>query len=247
MVQQAAAKHHVPCVLELGGKSPQIIFADADLEKALPVVARAITQAAGQTCSAGARLLVQESVYDKFVAMVAERFKQLRVGTHDMDLDVGPVINPQQKKRIEGYVKQALDSGVPLLAEGFLAPNLPSGGYFVKPALFGPVPRNHVLACEEVFGPVLSALAFKDEEDAVRLANATDYGLVGAVWTADGGRQQRVSKRLRCGQVFINCYGAGGGVELPFGGTKKSGHGREKGFLALEHLSTTKTVVNYHG
>ena len=93
---------------------------------------------------------------------------------------------------------------------------------------------------------MLSAIPFRDEEDAVRLANATDYGLVGAVWTTDGARQQRVSKRLRCGQVFINCYGAGGGVELPFGGTKKSGHGREKGFIALEHMSTTKTVVNHH-
>jgi aldehyde dehydrogenase (NAD+) len=123
---------------------------------------------------------------------------------------------------------------------------VPSGGYFVKPALFGPVPRDHQLACDEVFGPVLSAFGFKDEADAVRLANATDYGLVGAVWTTDGARQQRVSKRLRCGQVFINCYGAGGGVELPFGGMKKSGHGREKGFIALEHMSTTKTVVNYH-
>lgn len=104
-----------------------------------------------------------------------------------------------------------------------------------------------MLVCEEVFGPVLSAIAFKDEEDAVRLANATDYGLVGSVWTQNGGRQQRVSKRMRCGQVFINCYGAGGGVELPFGGVKKSGHGREKGFLALEHMTTTKTVVNFHG
>jgi aldehyde dehydrogenase (NAD+) len=109
------------------------------------------------------------------------------------------------------------------------------------------VPRDHALACDEVFGPVLSAIPFRDEEDAVRLANATDYGLVRAVWTTDGARQQRVSKRLRCGQVFINCYGAGGGVELPLGGTKKSGHGRETGFIALEHVSMTKTVVNHHG
>ena len=128
-----------------------------------------------------------------------------------------------------------------------MADGLSPNGYWIKPALFGPVPRNHALACQEVFGPVLSAIAFKDEEDAVRLANATEYGLVGAVWTTNGGRQQRVSKRMRCGQVFINCYGAGGGVELPFGGVKKSGHGREKGFLALEHMTTTKTVVNFHG
>ena len=246
-LQQAAAKNHVPCVLELGGKSPQIVFADADIDKAVPVIVKAILQAAGQTCLAGSRLLVQESIYDQVVAKVAERFKQLKVGTHDMDLDLGPVINLRQKQRVERFVKQAVESGVPLLAQGSFAPNLPSGGYFVKPALFGPVPRNHALACDEVFGPVLSALPFKDEEDAIRLANATDYGLVGAVWTLDGGRQQRVSKRLRCGQVYINGYGAGGGVELPFGGIKKSGHGREKGFIALEHMSTTKTVVNFHG
>ena len=109
------------------------------------------------------------------------------------------------------------------------------------------MPRDHKLACEEVFGPVLSAIPFRDEEDAVALANATDYGLVGAVWTSNGDRQQRVAKRMNCGQVFINNFGAGGGVELPFGGMKKSGHGREKGFLALEHMTTTKTIVHFHG
>ena len=130
---------------------------------------------------------------------------------------------------------------------GQLAPGLSPNGFWVVPALFGPVPREHSLACQEVFGPVLSAIPFRDEQDAIALANSTDYGLVGAVWTRDGGRQQRVSKRMRCGQVYINCYGAGGGVELPFGGVKKSGHGREKGFLALEHMTVTKTVVNFHG
>jgi aldehyde dehydrogenase (NAD+) len=181
LVQQAAARNHVPCVLELGGKSPQLIFADAELDKALPIVVKAIIQAAGQTCSAGARLLVQDSIYDEFVGMVAERFRQLKVGTHDMDLDLGPVINAQQRQRVEGFVQRAIASGVPLLAEGSFAPNLPTGGFFVKPALFGPVPRNNELACDEVFGPVLSAMPFKDEEDAVRLANATEYGLVGSV------------------------------------------------------------------
>lgn len=132
-------------------------------------------------------------------------------------------------------------------ADGRFADDLPSGGYWVKPTLFGPVPRDHALACDEVFGPVLAAMPFDDEANAIRLANATDFGLVGSVWTRDGDRQQRVAKRMRCGQVFINCYGAGGGVELPFGGVKKSGHGREKGFLALEHMSVTKTVIHRHG
>jgi aldehyde dehydrogenase (NAD+) len=109
------------------------------------------------------------------------------------------------------------------------------------------VPRGNALAQEEVFGPVLAAFPFEDEADAIALANATEYGLLAAVWTENGGRQQRVSKAVRCGQVFINTYGAGGGVELPFGGVKRSGHGREKGFLALEEMSTTKTLVQFHG
>jgi aldehyde dehydrogenase (NAD+) len=247
LVQASAARNHVPCTLELGGKSPQVIFADAELDKALPVVVKAIVQHAGQTCSAGSRLLVQQQIYDSFVGQVAAAFGKLRAGTPEMNLDCGPVMNATQRDRIQAFTKSAIDGGVPLLGQGALADGLSANGYWIKPALFGPVPRDHALACEEVFGPVLSAIPFKDEEDAVRMANATDYGLVGAVWTANGARQQRVSKRMRCGQVFINCYGAGGGVELPFGGMKKSGHGREKGFLALEHMTVTKTVVNFHG
>ena len=134
-----------------------------------------------------------------------------------------------------------------MLAEGQIDSRVPTGGYYVKPTLFGAVPRNNTLTHEEVFGPVLAAMPFEDEADAIALANGTAYGLLAAVWTENGGRQQRVSKALRCGQVFINSYGAGGGVELPFGGVKKSGHGREKGFLALEEMSVTKTVVQYHG
>lgn len=247
LVQASAARNHIPCTLELGGKSPQVVFADAELDKALPVVVKAIVQHAGQTCSAGSRLLVQQDVYDAFVGQVAAAFDKLRAGTPEMNLDCGPVMNATQRDRIQGFTRAAIDSGVPLLGQGRLAEGLSPNGYWIEPALFGPVPRGHALACEEVFGPVLSAIPFKDEEDAVRLANATEYGLIGAVWTTNGARQQRVSKRMRCGQVFINCYGAGGGVELPFGGVKKSGHGREKGFLALEHMSITKTVVNFHG
>lgn len=247
LVQQAAARNHVGCTLELGGKSPQLVFADADLEKALPVVVRAIIQHAGQTCSAGSRLLVQQDIYDAFMAQVAKAFSKMRVGTPEMDLDCGPLMNPTQRDRVAGFKKHAIETGIPLLAEGTLADGLNPNGYWVTPALFGNVPRDHQLACQEVFGPVLSAIPFKDEEDAIHVANSTDYGLVGAVWTRDGDRQQRVAKRMNCGQVFINNFGAGGGVELPFGGMKKSGHGREKGFLALEHMTTTKTIVHHHG
>ncbi len=235
------------CVLELGGKSPQIVFADADLDRALPLIVRAIVQNAGQTCTAGSRLLVQREIFDSFVARVAEAFAKTRVGTPEMDLDCGPLMNPAQQARVQRYIDNARAAGVPLLAQGQLAEGVPLGGYWVRPALFGPVPRDHALAREEVFGPVLAALLFDDEADAIALANATDYGLLAAVWTENGGRQQRVAKAVRAGQVFINCYGAGGGVELPFGGTKRSGHGREKGLLALEELSTTKTLVQFHG
>jgi aldehyde dehydrogenase (NAD+) len=247
LVQQAAAKHAVKCVLELGGKSPQIVFEDADLERALPIFLKAIVQNAGQTCTAGSRLLVQRTVYDKVVQRMADLMANTRVGTPEADLDCGPVMNPAQLARVNRYLDGAKAAGVPLLAQGQIVEGTPTTGYYVRPTLFGPVPRDAVLAREEVFGPVLSAMPFDDEADAIALANATDYGLLAAVWTENGGRQQRVSKAVRAGQVFVNCYGAGGGVELPFGGTKRSGHGREKGMMALEEMSSSKTVVLYHG
>jgi aldehyde dehydrogenase (NAD+) len=247
LVQQAAAKNAVKCVLELGGKSPQIVFDDVDVERAVPIVVRAIVQNAGQTCTAGSRLLVQRSIHDVFVARVAEAFAKVRVGTPEMDLDCGPVMNPAQQRRVQRYVDGAKAAGIPVIAQGRIADGVPPGGYWVTPTLFGPVPRDAAIAREEVFGPVLAAMAFEDEADAIRLANGTDYGLLAAVWTENSGRLHRVAKAVRAGQVFMNCYGAGGGVELPFGGTKRSGHGREKGLLALEELSTTKTLVHWHG
>jgi len=247
LVQAAAAKNAVKCVLELGGKSPQIVFADADLDRAVPIIVKAIIQNAGQTCTAGSRLLVEQGAFDAVVARVAEASAKVRVGTPAMNLDCGPVMNAAQLARVNRYIDAARDSGVPILAQGQLAEGVPKGGYYVRPTLFGPVGRTDALACEEVFGPVLAAMSFADEADAIALANGTPYGLLAAVWSENGGRAYRVAKAVRAGQVFVNCYGAGGGVELPFGGTKRSGHGREKGLLALEELSSTKTVVHFHG
>jgi aldehyde dehydrogenase (NAD+) len=223
------------------------VFDDANLERAATFVIKAITQNAGQTCSAGSRLMVQRGVHDRFVAMVVEKFRQSAAGTPAMDRDCGPLINAAQQRRVQGYVDRAIASGIPLLAQGVVAEGVPEGGFYMPPTLFGPVPRDHALACEEVFGPVLAIIPFDDEEDAVRLANATDFGLIAGIWTGDGARQIRMARRMKCGQVYLNCYGAGGGVELPFGGVKKSGHGREKGFMAMEEFCTVKTVVQYYG
>jgi aldehyde dehydrogenase (NAD+) len=179
--------------------------------------------------------------------MLAERFSRLQVGSHDMDLDCGPLISAVQRDRVEGFVNAARKDGIPALAEARLAPNLPPGGYYSAPVLFGPVPPGHRLACEEVFGPVLSAIPFEDEADAVRIANGTAFGLAAGIWTRDGARQLRVANAMRCGQVFVNGYGAGGGIELPFGGVKRSGHGREKGLEAMREFSVIKTIVINHG
>ena len=247
LVQQAAARHAVKCTLELGGKSPHVVFEDANLELAAATVVRGIIQNTGQTCTAGSRLLVQQSIHDKLVALVAEKFKQVRVGTPEMNLDCGPVVNPTQQQRVNRFIEQAKAAGLPVLAQGQIDPGVPAGGYYVMPTFFGNVPADNALAQQEVFGPVLAAMPFTDEAHGIALANGTEFGLLAAVWTENGGRQQRVAKALKCGQVFINSFGAGGGVELPFGGNKRSGHGREKGFLALEEMSCTKTVIQFHG
>jgi len=246
-IQQAAAINNRGVTMELGGKSPQIVFADADIDKALPVLVNAVIQNGGQTCSAGSRILIEAPIYDAVANGLAERFAKLVAGPHDADLDLGALINPKQKARVSGMVEAAEKAGIAVLARGSIHPDAPSGGFYFAPALFGHVPAGAQVAQEEVFGPVLSLFSFDGEEEAVRLANSTDYGLVAGVWTKDGARQHRVGKRVRAGQVFVNGYGAGGGIELPFGGFKRSGHGREKGFEALYDMSATKTIVFNHG
>jgi len=246
-VAQEAAKRHCPVTLELGGKGPQIVFADADLEAALPVLVNAIVQNAGQTCSAGSRLLAERSCYEKLLARLADRFAALRVGPALADLDCGPLIRASQLERVQAFLAEAERDGIATVARATLAADAPAGGYYVVPRLLRDVPPGCRLAREEVFGPVLAAMPFADEAEAVRLANGTDFGLVAGVWTADGGRQLRMARAIRSGQVFVNSFGAGGGVELPFGGVKHSGYGREKGFEALHGCTTLKTVVLRHG
>ncbi|MFM0326974.1 aldehyde dehydrogenase family protein [Caballeronia glebae] len=247
LIQTAAAKNHVPCVLELGGKSPQIVFDDADFENAAKTIVGVITQNAGQTCSAGSRVLIQRSAYDRFVAMLKEKMSEVRVGAPAADLPCGPVINGTQQAKVKGFIDRARADGIGVIAQGSLDTSAVETGYFVTPTLFGPVPVTHELAQDEVFGPVLAAIPFEDEADAIAIANGTAYGLVAGLWTENGARQMRVAKKLRVGQVFINNYGAGGGIELPFGGVKRSGHGREKGLEALKEYTVAKTVVLKHG
>jgi len=246
-VAQEAAKRHCPVTLELGGKGPQIVFVDADLDAALPVLVNAIVQNAGQTCSAGSRLLVEQSLYEEVLERLGARFAALRVGPAFADLDCGPLIRAGQLERVRGFLADAAQDGVGIAAKGAIVADAPASGYYVEPHLLRDVPATNRLACEEVFGPVLAAMPFTGEADAVRLANATDFGLVAGVWTRDGGRQLRMARAIRSGQVFVNNYGAGGGVELPFGGVKSSGYGREKGFEALHGFTVLKTVVLQHG
>ena len=245
LIQQMAGENVVPVTLELGGKSPQVVFEDADVDAALPFLVNAGIQNAGQTCSASSRILVQESRYDDVLAQMAKRYGTLQAGAAMADLDLGPLVSLRQKEIVEGFLAKGAD--LETAAEGTIAPDAPDAGTFVAPKLLACNDPSHVLARDEIFGPVQVVIPFKDEDEAVAIANGTDFGLVASCWTKDGARQMRMAKKLRAGQVFLNNYGAGGGVELPFGGRGLSGHGREKGFEALYGFTTLKTVAAFHG
>ncbi len=245
-VAREAAVNIVPVTLELGGKSPNIVFPDADLEVAVPAIVGAIIQNAGQTCSAGSRLLVHESLYGRLIDRVAEAFGRLTLGRGLDDPAVGPLISAKQCRRVASMV-DAARAGTRLVTGGGFPQNPDlAGGFFFQPTLLAEVPPEDPIWNEEVFGPVLAAAPFRDEADAIRLANNTDYGMISAVWTQDISRAHRLVPRLHSAQVYVNSYGAGGGVELPFGGYKRSGYGREKGVEGLIEYSQLKTVLINH-
>jgi len=246
LVQAAAAQTVVPLALGLGGKSPQLVFADGELGKALPFLVNAGIQNAGQTCSAASRILVDRRVHDEVVERMAERYRGLRAGPALDDLELGPLVSARQKEIVEGFTG-TLGNGQSIVGQGSVVDGAPRGGHYVPPMLLAGIAPADRLAQAEIFGPVQVVIPFDDEDEAVAIANGTEYGLVAGVWTGDGGRQMRLARRIRVGQVFINNYGAGGGVELPFGGTGHSGYGREKGFEALYGFTTLKTVAAHHG
>ena len=246
LIQSEAAKNYVKCVLELGGKSPQIVFNDADLEQAMPVIVNGIIQNSGQTCSAGSRILAQKGIAAQLKSALKTAFEGLTAGPADSPSDLGPMITRKQFESVSKTVAAAKQRGAPVIGEGKVHESADPRGHFIAPVVFGPLAETDPLAREEIFGPVLAVLEFDTEEEAIAIANGADYGLVAGIWTENGGRQQRLATAIKTGQVFINCYGAGGGVELPFGGVGKSGHGREKGLAALREFCVTKTIVNYY-
>ncbi|MQA04565.1 MAG: aldehyde dehydrogenase family protein [Streptosporangiales bacterium] len=241
-IAHAAADRVAPALLELGGKSAHVVFGDADLDTVATFATKAILQNAGQTCSAGSRLLVDRSVHDELIAKVAENFGKVTVGRGLDDPDLGPLVSTKQQSRVVGMVDRLGRGEVIVGGDVPKDDDLAGGAYYSATLIDGVDPQSEI-AQQEVFGPVLAAMTFDSEEEAVALANGTDYALLGAVWTRDVGRAHRLAGQVQAGQVYVNTYGAGGGVELPFGGFKRSGYGREKGIEALDAYTQTKTVV----
>jgi aldehyde dehydrogenase (NAD+)/betaine-aldehyde dehydrogenase len=243
LVAKAAAENVVPATVELGGKSPNVVFADADLDSAVPAVVRSIIQNAGQTCSAGSRLLVQREVHEEVRDRIAERFRSLRLGPGLGDPDLGPLISERQLSRVSELVREGTSQAHLVLGGGRAEGDGLERGFFFEPTLFDDVSPDAPIAQEEIFGPVLVTTPFEGVEEATALANGTRYALVAAIWTRDVGKAHRLVRDIEAGQVFVNCYGAGGGIELPFGGRRLSGYGREKGLEGLLAFTRVKTVA----
>lgn len=233
-----AADRIIPLSLELGGKSANIVFSDADLDLAAREAVRGFTANSGQVCSAGTRLLVQRDIYDELVDTVCEL-----AGKISADNDLGPMITENQYQQVKRCFDEARDEGLtPVLGGRTAGTDIPHGGYFIEPTVYKDVDNSMHIAQKEIFGPVLVAIAFDTETDAVRIANDSQYGLVGGIWSRDVSRALRVAGEIEAGQVFVNTWSTGA-VETPFGGHKHSGYGREKGIEALDHYTHLKCVI----
>jgi acyl-CoA reductase-like NAD-dependent aldehyde dehydrogenase len=241
LVMQAASKHVRPVSLELGGKSPNIVFDDADIDAAVNGSLFGIYFAQGQVCAAGSRLFVQEGIYDRFVSDFVRKAKSIRVG-HPLDptTQMGPQVSEEQLNTIERYVKIGLEEGATLVTGG--KRNEACGnGFYYTPTVFADVDNNMTIAREEIFGPVVSIIRFKDEEDALEKANQSIYGLASGVWTTNLNRAHRMTRGLKAGTVYVNTFSMLDS-NAPFGGTKQSGFGRELGIEAMNMYTQTKHV-----
>ena len=241
-IMQLASANLKRCTFECGGKSPHIIFADADLERALTVAVHSAFRSTGQSCSLGSRLFVQRSIYDAFVEKVAACSRRIRIGAPlDKKTHIGPQTSAEQLKKTEGYIALGKQEGARLIAGG----GRPKGfdrGYYIEPTVFADVDNRSRLAQEEIFGPVLAAIPFDTEEEVVRLANDVEYGLVAGLWTSDVSRAHRVAGQLEAGLVTVNTFRSTHWM-LPYGGYKMSGIGRENGLEALHAFTELKTIV----
>jgi acyl-CoA reductase-like NAD-dependent aldehyde dehydrogenase len=239
-----AGRNLIPVTLELGGKSPNIVFDDADFDKAASGALAGIFAATGQTCVAGSRLLVQRGIHERLVARLAERAKKIRMGNPlDEKTEMGTAANEPQFRRILKSIEGAQAEGARLVCGGAAATECDlAQGYFIQPTIFDRVNNHMRIARDEVFGPVLSVIAFETEEEALAIANDSPYGLAAGLWTQDLSRTLRMARELQAGQVWVNTYRSLA-VQAPFGGVKESGFGREKGEAALDEYLTSKNVM----
>ena len=240
-ISEVAAQTVKRVALELGGKSASVILDDADLAAAVKGTVNGCYLNSGQTCTALTRMLVPASKYDEAAKLAAETAKGFTLGDPMLEATrLGPLSSQMQLDRVRDYIKKGVAEGAELLAGGADKPEGVPGGYFVKPTVFGKVKNSMAIAQEEIFGPVLSIIAYKDEEEAIRIANDSPYGLAGAVWSGDEARAQKVARRIRAGQVDVN--GGAFNMNAPFGGFKQSGHGREAGVYGLEEFLEYKSL-----
>ena len=241
LIMKAAAETNLKRVtLELGGKSPNIVFADADMEEAVEGSHFALFFNQGQCCCAGSRVFVEEKVYDEFVERSSSRAKQRRVGDPlDRKTEQGPQVDNDQFNKVLSYVESGKQEGAKLMCGG---ERVGERGYFVAPTVFADVKDDMKIAQEEIFGPVMSIMKFKDTNELVERANKTIYGLAAAVWTRDIGKAHQIANNVRAGTVWVNCYDVFD-AGAPFGGFKQSGIGRELGEYGLQQYSEIKTVT----
>jgi aldehyde dehydrogenase (NAD+) len=242
VVLEAASRRFTPVTMELGGKSPQIVFGDADLDLAAATIVNSLVWSAGQVCSAGTRVLVERNAKSSVVESIVEQMRATRVGRAIEGPDMGPVIDADQQAKVLGAIEAAKHTAARMLTGGDVPFGTDEGGFYISPTVFDAAEPSSALVQEEIFGPVLAIMEFGSEREAIDLANGTRFGLMGSLWTNDVSRAHRVAAELDCGQVFVNTYSAGTGTEIPFGGFKGSGIGREKGVAGFLEYSQLKNV-----